>query len=116
MRFLIDAQLPILLKSVLIEKGFETFHSADLPNGNSSSDSEIIAFALENSLVVITKDSDFLDSFLLLSKPEKLILVNTGNIKNRALLDIFRSSITQIVEFLKENDAVALSSSEITIL
>lgn len=116
MRFLIDAQLPVLLKLVLVEKGFEAFHSSDLPKGNNSSDFEIIDFALENNLVVITKDSDFLDSFLLFSKPKKLILVNTGNIKNRALLDIFRTSILQMIDFLQENDALSLSSSEIKVL
>ncbi|MDP4664515.1 MAG: DUF5615 family PIN-like protein [Salibacteraceae bacterium] len=116
MRFLVDAQLPVLLKTILIEKGFECFHSSDLPKGNLSSDSELIDFALNNDLVIISKDSDFLDSFLLFSKPRKVILVNTGNIKNRALLDIFRSSISQIASFLEENNAVVLTASDITIL
>jgi predicted nuclease of predicted toxin-antitoxin system len=115
-KFLIDAQLPVLLKTVLTDRGFECFHSSDLPNGNMSSDSELIDFALKNELAVITKDSDFLDSFLLFSKPKKLILVNTGNIKNRALLDIFRSSLSQIVSFLEENNAIVLTASDITVL
>jgi predicted nuclease of predicted toxin-antitoxin system len=55
-RFLVDAQLPVLLKTILIEKGFECFHSSDLPKGNLSSDSELIDFALNNDLVIISKD------------------------------------------------------------
>lgn len=34
MKFLIDAQLPYRLKYWLIEKGFETIHTRDLPEAN----------------------------------------------------------------------------------
>jgi predicted nuclease of predicted toxin-antitoxin system len=34
---------------------------------------------------VTTKDADFVDSHLLYARPEKLLLISTGNISNREL-------------------------------
>jgi predicted nuclease of predicted toxin-antitoxin system len=39
--------------------------------------------------VVVTKDSDFVNSFLLSRRPRKLLLVSTGNIGNAELEALF---------------------------
>lgn len=89
MKFLIDAQLPRRLVYRLRETRFEATHTLDLPYGNQTQDDEINAFYLHKQWLVVTKDRDFVDSFLIKGKPYKLLLITTGNITNSALETLF---------------------------
>ena len=75
MKYLIDANLPYKLAIVLKKAGYEVIHTDELPNKERTTDREIKRVSLENDYIVITKDFDFLDSFLIQNKPEKLLLV-----------------------------------------
>ncbi len=77
MKFLIDAQLPFDLKKNTVRKGFDFIHTDDLPNKELSSDIEIIKFTSASNRVIITKDSDFVDSHFLKSSLQKLLIVTT---------------------------------------
>lgn len=85
MKFLVDAQLPVRLARFLQASGYDTLHTKDLPKQNATSDTAINDISVEQGRVVITKDADFVDSFLTIQKPLKLLLVYTGNIKNTEL-------------------------------
>ena len=54
--------------------------------------------SIKEQYVVVTKDSDFVESFLLRREPWKLLLVSTGNISNLALEALFASNILKVVE------------------
>jgi predicted nuclease of predicted toxin-antitoxin system len=69
MKFLADAQLPRRLVLRLLEAGHDAVHTLDLPNGNRTSDASVNAISIAEQRVVITKDSDFVDSFLLQKLP-----------------------------------------------
>jgi predicted nuclease of predicted toxin-antitoxin system len=64
MKFLIDAQLPVRLSLFLQTAGYDTIHTRDLPQQNATPDTEVNTISIQESRIVITKDSDFLDSFL----------------------------------------------------
>lgn len=83
MKFIVDAQLPQLLATWLKERGFDTIHTLELPAANYSDDKEIIIVADQDDRVVISKDSDFFDDHILTGKPKRLLVIKTGNIKNR---------------------------------
>ena len=89
MKFLIDAQLPKALSDFLNQRGYDSIHTLELPEENRTKDSQIIQKAIEENRIVISKDSDFLDSFLLKALPPKLIMVKTGNVPNKKLIQIF---------------------------
>ena len=89
MKFLIDAQLPKSLSDFFQNKGFDTLHTLDLLKKNRTKDIEIARVANEENRAVITKDIDFLELFLLKSEPKKLIMVKTGNISNKELINLF---------------------------
>jgi predicted nuclease of predicted toxin-antitoxin system len=89
MRFLVDAHLPRRLVSRLRESGFEAIHTLDLPLGNRTPDSLINELSIRKQYIVITKDADFVNSFLLHHKPHKLLLVSTGNIRNKEMETLF---------------------------
>ena len=64
----------------------KSFIHDELPNKERTTDREIKRISSENNYIVISKDFDFLDSFLIQNKPEKLLLITTGNIKNKYIL------------------------------
>ncbi|MDO8933216.1 MAG: DUF5615 family PIN-like protein, partial [Rhodocyclaceae bacterium] len=68
MKFLVDAQLPRRLCLWLAEAGHDTLHTLDLPGGNRTTDEQIIAIADRDGRVVVTKDDDFVESFLVRGK------------------------------------------------
>ena len=88
MKFIIDAQLPKSLSDFLNAAGFNSVHTLELPEMNRTGDNAITTKADTEDRIVVTKDADFLDSYLLFRKPAKLLLVKTGNIPNGDLLII----------------------------
>lgn len=78
MKFLIDAQLPKSLSDLFKSEGYDCMHTLDLPKRNDTEDNEILKFCLEEMRTIISKDSDFLESFLINKSPKKLILVKQG--------------------------------------
>ncbi|MFN0130717.1 MAG: DUF5615 family PIN-like protein [Verrucomicrobiales bacterium] len=82
MRFVVDAQLPRRLALVIGDWGEEAIHRLDLPERNCPTDNAILAKAQSQQFVVVTKDEDFVDSFQLKRKPEKLLLIATRNTSN----------------------------------
>jgi len=64
-----------------------------LPSRNLTTDYVITLKADEENRIVISKDSDFLDSFILYGKPVKLLLVKTGNLTNMELLRLFQENL-----------------------
>ncbi len=65
LKFIVDAQLPKKLSDFLNSKGFDSIHTLDLPDKNATSDRFIKEKSLSEKLVLITKDDDFLQSFLI---------------------------------------------------
>lgn len=52
------------------ELGCDAIHTLDLPDCNAAGDSTIIEIAAEQQRVVVSKNSDFIDSHYLRGKPE----------------------------------------------
>lgn len=85
MRYLIDAQLPRRMAGWFGRFGCDVLHTLDLRHGNRTTDEQVIEFAERDDRVLVTKDSDFVNSHLLQNRPTRLLLVSTGNISNREL-------------------------------
>jgi predicted nuclease of predicted toxin-antitoxin system len=54
-------------------------------------------------------------TLLIFDKPYKLLLVNTGNITNRQLMDIFETHLDMIVQALEENRLVEITQENLII-
>jgi predicted nuclease of predicted toxin-antitoxin system len=96
-KFLVDAQLPRRLAQWLQSTGHDAVHTLDLPSGNRTTDQEINDRSEHEQRAVITKDMDFVDSFLLTGKPYQLLLISTGNIRNADLEALFIVQLPAIV-------------------
>lgn len=73
--FLIDANLPA---RVPIWNNSNFIHVRQI--NDEWPDEEIWKYARENSLTIITKDSDFTDKFYLKGPPPKVVHIRTGNL------------------------------------
>lgn len=115
MKFLVDAQLPLKLARLLMEAGHEVTHTLELPLRNATSDGVLRDLCAREGRVLVTKDSDFVDSLLLRGEPSRLLFVSTGNITNRDLEALFRVHLSTIVTTLAEHVLVELDRSGLTI-
>ncbi len=116
MKFLIDAQLPSVLKNIFKETGFEAIHTKDLPQKNLTSDLDIIKLSVNEQWIVVTKDSDFYHSFLIKKEPYKLIFVRVGNMGLDEMRQFFRNNIHSIIELISKGSLIELKRDEIKIL
>lgn len=109
MNFLIDANLPRRLGRIFQERGHSAFHTLDLPNGNATSDAALLDYSEENDCIITTKDSDFSASFWLQNRPNKLLLISTGNIRNRELETLLVANFDQLIAALSDHRYVELT-------
>jgi predicted nuclease of predicted toxin-antitoxin system len=114
-KFLIDAQLPRRLVHRFHEAGHEVIHTLDLPLGNRTPDEVINELSFREQYIMVTKDTDFVNSFLLTNKPFKLLLVSTGNIKNTELDRIIKANIEQIAKAFSGFDFIELHRDSLII-
>jgi predicted nuclease of predicted toxin-antitoxin system len=115
MKFLVDAHLPRRLALAITATGHDAIHTLDLADANKTTDSQINAISETEERVVITKDSDFVDSLLLEGKPYKLLLISTGNIKNSELEALFLPQLPTIVEAFENARFIELNQSALVI-
>lgn len=99
----------------LAEAGHDVVHTLDLPQGNRTSDYEILDVADRTQRVVVTKDDDFVQSFLITGRPARLLLVSTGNISNDKLEKIVRGHILEVVRAFEAASFVELGRESLTL-
>jgi predicted nuclease of predicted toxin-antitoxin system len=96
LKFIVDTQLPPQLARLLASLGFDAVHTTFYPAGHLLSDVEIVQIAISENRIVVTKDSDFLDHFLLRGIPPPVLLLQFGNIHNAELAQLFRANFNAI--------------------
>lgn len=114
MNFLVDAQLPRRLALRLQTLGYDALHTLDLPLANRTPDAVINALSLLEHRIVITKDADFVNSFLLSGQPYKLLFIATGNIANVELETLFFQHLDMLLEAFAGCDFVELDRTTLT--
>ena len=113
-KFIIDTQLPPALARFLSQRGFDAIHTTYFPNGHLLADTEIVKIAIRENRIIVSKDSDFFDNFLLRGAPPQVLLLQFGNIKNRELLRYFDLDLQRIIEFFDADfDLVIFDQSKV---
>jgi predicted nuclease of predicted toxin-antitoxin system len=115
MRFIVDAQLPRRMARWLAARGHDVLHTLDLADGNRTLDSAIIERACQDDRTVVTKDADFVNSYLLTRRPPKLLLVATGNISNADLQHLLEQNIEILEEALASHPFIELGRDSLVI-
>ena len=91
------------------QSGWRIFWPFILPAANQTQDGSITQLSMAEKRVVITKDADFVNSFLLHGQPYKLLLVSTGNISTTDLLELFRQFLPQLTKLFAHHTYLELS-------
>ena len=115
MKFIVDAQLPKTPADYINTKGYQALHTLDLPDKNKTKDGQIAKLATQENYIVISKDSDFLESHILLNQPPKLLLLKTGNIRNSELLSLFDKHFDLITALFAKHALIEFTKEEIVI-
>lgn len=97
LKFIVDTHLPPSLARWLTRHGFDATHPYILPEGERMTDVELRQVAIAETRIIVTKDSDFFDYYLLKGTPPKVLLLEFGNIRNQDLLAQFESHLPLIV-------------------
>jgi predicted nuclease of predicted toxin-antitoxin system len=113
MNFLVDAQLPLTLVSFIKTKGHNVIHTNDLPKKDKTTDTVIWNIAINEYRILITKDTDFINSFKLIPKHPKILMITTGNITNINLLILFEKYFDGVVRLFNTFKLVELNNKEI---
>jgi len=113
MKFFVDANLPFKLVINIRNRGFDALHTDDLPNKERTVDNEIREISQKQDRIVITKDTDFLDSHLIQGIPKKLFLITTGNIINKDLLKLIEKYFETVIKLFKTYDLIEMNNDEI---
>jgi predicted nuclease of predicted toxin-antitoxin system len=114
-KLLIDAQLPSQMVMWFSAAGYDAIHTLDLPDGNQSTDEQVIDRAEQDGRVVVSKDADFVNSHLLSGRPSRLLLVSTGNISNAELGQLLVPLIPALATAFQANVFVELTRSGIIV-
>jgi len=94
--FLCDVHIPIKLSKRLEHLGHQSEHVNNILDKWHTSDQDIIRYVDAIHGILITKDQDFRNSYLLNRTPRKLIKISLGNISNEVLLQIIEKHISRI--------------------
>ncbi len=114
MKFLIAAQLPLRFAVWLAGAGHDALHTLDLPLKNRTPDKEVVARAMRDGRIVVSKDDDFVQAFLLAGEPP-LLLISTGNISNTDLEKLVRANLHGIEAAFAANRFVEITRDALVV-
>lgn len=101
-----------MLATYLRWKGFDAIHTTFFPQGHLLQDADIAKIASEEHRIIITKDSDFPDSFFLKGAPPRLIHLRVGNLRNCELTAFLETRWSMIQDLLDQDSGMLVLSQE----
>ncbi len=102
----IDAQLPPALAAWMVETfGVNAISLKEL-GLRDAKDLEIFEAARQDNLVIMTKDSDFVDLVCRLGSPPRILWLTCGNVTNRNLRLLLSSTFLDAVNQLQQGEIV----------
>jgi predicted nuclease of predicted toxin-antitoxin system len=94
LKFLVDAQLPPSLARWISSRDHEATHVFDV-SMHTAGDAAIWEYAAANGCVLLTKDEDFVDRWLLSAAPIALVWNPQGQLLERRADDVARAALVR---------------------
>jgi predicted nuclease of predicted toxin-antitoxin system len=105
-KFWIDAQLPPLLAEWLAAQFNVEALALRTLGLRDAADAEIFQAAQQQDLVIISKDSDFIELVSRYGPPPQLIWVTCGNVTNQQLQIVFNKTFAESLELLAAGQVI----------
>ncbi len=102
----IDAQLPPTLAAWIVETFGVTAISLKELGLRDAKDIEIFEAAKQPNLVIMTKDSDFVDLVCRLGYPPQILWLTCGNVTNQNLRRLLTSTFLNAISQLQQGETV----------
>jgi predicted nuclease of predicted toxin-antitoxin system len=102
----IDAQLPPTLAGWIVETFDVTAVSLRELGLRDAKDIEIFEAAKQPDLVIMTKDSDFVDLVCRLGTPPQILWLTCGNVTNRNLRQLLTFTFPEAINQLQQGEMV----------
>lgn len=106
MKFWVDAQLPPVLAKWLSEQFHVEAFALRTLGLRDATDAVIFQAAQQTGIVMISKDSDFVEMISRYGPPPQLIWVTCGNVTNRQLQIVFNNTFPASLELLAAGQAM----------
>jgi len=97
----------------LVEKGYDAVHTLDLPDKNRTTDRQISELSVREQRIVISKDADFYNRFLLKLEPFKLIFLTVGNVSTEELISLFDKNLDRIFGEMEFNNVIEITPASL---
>ena len=94
--YLVDVNLPYYFSLWNTE---EYVHQMDI--APRAKDKDIWRYAIDNNLIIVTKDSDFSNRMLLSEPPPKVIHIRTGNMSMKEFHHVISSCWGEVVKMIR---------------
>lgn len=107
-KYLVDVNLPYYFS---LWNSNEYIHQKDI--NDEASDEEIWAYAKENQLTIISKDSDFSNKIMYRTPPPKVIHIRFGNMKMKDFFDKMTSIWPNVLEMSEHCKLVSVYNDRI---
>ena len=104
MKLLLDANVSWRLSAQLKSHFGDCFHVDHIGLKIPASDNEIRNYALNNDLIIVTNDDDFVNLLNLKGYPPKIILLKTGNQSNHYIQQVLIKHKNEIISFWANDD------------
>ena len=102
----VDAQLPPTLAAWIVETFGVTALSLKDLGLRDAKDTEIFEAAIQPNLVIMSKDSDFVDLVCRLGSPPQILWLTCGNVTNKNLRRILTSTLPDAIIQLQQGESV----------
>jgi predicted nuclease of predicted toxin-antitoxin system len=102
----IDAQLPPTLAEWIVETFGVTAVSLRELGLRDAKDIEIFEAARQPNVVIMSKDSDFVDLVCRLGTPPQILWLTCGNVTNRNLKQLLQATLLTAIDQLQQGELV----------
>jgi predicted nuclease of predicted toxin-antitoxin system len=102
----VDAQLPPTLSAWIVETFGITALSLKELGLRDAKDTEIFEAAVQPNIVIMSKDSDFVDLVCRLGSPPQILWLTCGNVTNRNLRRILTATLPDAIIQLQHGESV----------
>ncbi|MCB0581315.1 MAG: DUF5615 family PIN-like protein [Phaeodactylibacter sp.] len=106
------SQLPRKLSNKLDELGADSIHVSHYLAGHLFDDVEIKEIAIEQDRIIVSKDIDFHNHFVLKGSPPRILLLKVGNISNKDLLNFIDRHYPEISSFFEQGSNMIVMDRE----
>lgn len=101
-----------MLATCLRWKGDDAIHTIHFPYGHLLQDADIARIAIDEKRIIMTKDSDFPDSFFLKGPPPRIVYLRLGNIRNRELTAFLKIRWSLFEDLFSQDAGMVVVSRE----